>query len=123
MNPIGLFKTQLEQQGITPREYLNTARAFAYHSGHYEPDKLYFSTDDVHKLEYRLPTKTIKIGKSGYGDYIIYSHIERQSERKGIAETKRKQYLARARKISGDWKSNKFSPNRLAMRILWSDSL
>ena len=34
-------------------------------------------------------------------------------------EAKRKRYLARATKIKGNWKSNKFSPNNLAIHLLW----
>ena len=38
---------------------------------------------------------------------------------KGKAKEHQKQYLARAKKIKGDWKTNKESPNNLAIKILW----
>jgi len=121
-SPTGLFKTQLEQQGINPTEYLRIARATAYHStGKYNPAQLYFSSDDTHKLEYHLPNGIVRFGRSGYGDFIIYSFLERQGREQGLAGSKRFSYLQRARKIKGDWKSNPYSPNRLAMRILWND--
>ena len=35
-------------------------------------------------------------------------------------ESRRKSYLARAKGIKGDWKSNKYSPNNLSLHILWA---
>ena len=35
-------------------------------------------------------------------------------------ESRRKSYLARAKGIKGDWKSNKYSPNNLAINLLWN---
>ena len=35
-------------------------------------------------------------------------------------EDKRKSYLARAKGIKGDWKSNKYSANNLAIYLLWA---
>ena len=35
-------------------------------------------------------------------------------------ETRRKSYLARAQGIKGNWKSNKYSPNNLAINLLWA---
>ena len=124
-NPTGLFKTQLEQLDIPFREYLMTAKMFGFHSrGKYNPGDLFYSDDDEHKLQ--LHTKDngiVRFGRVGYDDFIIYSILERRGEReKGTAGSKRMNYLKRARAIEGDWKTNKFSPNRLAMRILWSDS-
>lgn len=34
-------------------------------------------------------------------------------------EERRKRYLARATKIKGDWKNNKYSPNNLSIHLLW----
>ena len=35
-------------------------------------------------------------------------------------ESRRKSYIARAKGIKGDWKSNKYSPNNLAINLLWN---
>lgn len=122
-SPTGLFKTQLEQQGISTREYLQIARQTAYHSkGRYNPAQLYFSSDDTHKLEYHLPDRIVRFGRAGYGDFIIYSFLERQGREKGLAGSKRYSYLTRASKIKGDWRSDPYSPNWLAMRILWNST-
>lgn len=66
--------------------------------------------DGIHKLQITTPDgKVVKFGRLGYSDFILTGD-----------DTKRKGYLARATKIKGDWKQNKFSPNMLAIRILWS---
>jgi len=117
-SPTGLFKTQLDQQGINPNEYLRIARETAYHSkGKYNPAQLYFSSDDTHKLEYHSPDGIIRFGRVLYGDFIIYSFLERQGREEGLAGSKRFAYLQRARGQAGD----KFSPSRLSLRILWND--
>lgn len=35
-------------------------------------------------------------------------------------EMRRKNYLNRATQIKGDWKLNKYSPNNLAIHLLWN---
>ena len=35
------------------------------------------------------------------------------------SKTRQKSYLARAKGIKGDWKSNKYSANNLAINLLW----
>jgi hypothetical protein len=35
-------------------------------------------------------------------------------------ESRRKSYLARAKGIKGAWKGNKYSPNNLAINLLWN---
>ena len=39
--------------------------------------------------------------------------------KEGMADKKRKAYRARASRARGNWKSNKYSPNNLAINILW----
>jgi hypothetical protein len=36
---------------------------------------------------------------------------------------RRDNYLKRARRIRGNWAKDDYSPNNLAMRILWSDKI
>jgi hypothetical protein len=38
-------------------------------------------------------------------------------------EKKRKLYLARATKIKGNWKKDKYSPNNLAINLLWNGKI
>lgn len=42
---------------------------------------------------------------------------------KGTAMKKRNAYLSRATKIRGDWKKDRYSPNSLAIQILWDGKL
>ncbi len=63
-------------------------------------DKKYMIEDDKGKL--------IHFGQMGYEDYTKHKN-----------EIRRQNYLKRATKIKGDWKENKYSPNNLAINILW----
>jgi hypothetical protein len=90
----------------------------------YDPSKVEMSEDENHKCVYHSPDGDVYFGKVGYGDFIIYSWLEQQGEEEeGFAEMKRDAYLARATKIKGDWKENKFSPNNLAINLLWAGNI
>jgi len=105
---------QLKQLNYSPEDYLADARAYAKKSG-YNPSFLTFSASPSHKLDYTFEGRVYRFGYAGLGDYLLYSHLDRD-----LAEKKRKAYLARATKIKGDWKADKHSPNNLAIRILWA---
>jgi hypothetical protein len=100
--------------GLTPEAYLKEARLRAKAHGY--PYKLLgFADDGVHKLA--IPNhegKIIRFGRVGNGDHILYSHTD-----KALAEKKKNVFHKSHSKIKGDWKSNPFSPNNLALRILW----
>lgn len=89
--------------------YLSIAKENALNNN-YNPDLLTFSNDGIHKLNY----DGINFGRVGYNDFIIYQLMGDES-----ALMKRKNYLARASKIKGNWKNNEMSPNNLAQKILW----
>jgi len=63
--------------------------------------KKYSVFDPVHK-------KWVNFGQIGYEDYTKHHD-----------KSRRRNYLARSRRIKGDWKSNKYSPNNLSIHILW----
>lgn len=94
-------------------EYLKQAKAFAKKAGYKDYADLRLADDGKHKLILR----GVKFGSINNNDYIIYKQHFPQ-----IADKKRKQYLARATKIKGDWAKNKYSPNSLAINILWDGS-
>ena len=50
----------------------------------------------------------VHFGQIGYEDFTKHKN-----------KTSRKNYLARSRKIRGNWKSNKYSPNNLSIHLLW----
>ena len=52
--------------------------------------------------------KWIHFGAMGYEDYTKHKDQKR-----------RERYLNRAENIKGSWKQNKFSPNNLAIHLLW----
>jgi len=94
-------------------EYLKQAKAFAKKAGYKDYADLRLADDGKHKLVLR----GVKFGSINNNDYIIYKqHFP------SIADKKRKQYLARATKIKGDWAKDRYSPNSLAINILWDGS-
>ena len=52
--------------------------------------------------------KVVHFGQMGYEDYTKHKN-----------KTRRKNYLNRSRGIKGNWKKNKYSPNNLAIHLLW----
>lgn len=112
--PMERFKSQLEEFGVSPVAYLRKARASAKKNG-YDPKAVQFADDDKHKLMLTTDDgRVVKFGAVGMGDFILHS-----SRGKAEGLKAQKAYLARATKIKGDWKSDKFSPNNLAINILW----
>ena len=116
------FTSQLRKAGITPSVYLENARKKAEKAGYGKASELLgFATDGIHKLA--IPNeegKLITFGRVGYGDSLIWTHLEEAGKTPhGSAEKKRKNYRSRAEKIRGEWKKNPFSPNNLAIKILW----
>ena len=106
--------------GSVGSEFLTSARKAASAAG-YDPDALGLARDGKHKLEYKTPEgRIVKFGSKSNKDFIQYTDMERQGKiPKGKAAEHRRRYLARATKIKGDWKSDKYSPNNLAINILW----
>jgi len=73
-----------------------------------KPTKLYIS-DNPNKKYYVLDNeKKVYFGAMGYEDFTKHKDEERRQD-----------YLNRATKIKGKWKDNKYSPNNLAINILW----
>jgi hypothetical protein len=52
--------------------------------------------------------KFISFGQLGFEDFTKHKN-----------KTRRKNYLTRSRKIIGNWKSDKYSPNNLSIHLLW----
>ena len=109
------LKKYLAARDIDPKKYLDTAKAAAKRTG-YDPRALEFSDDDEHKLMIYDDKGAVKrFGRVGYGDFIIHSMSGAQS----VADSKRERFRKSHMKIKGDWKNDKFSPNWLAINILW----
>jgi len=114
------FRKQLDDAKISPSAYLDEAKRRAKAHGY--PYKLLgFAPDGSHKLA--IPDengRVVSFGKVGYGDHIIYSHLEgTQSVPKGTADAKQRTFQNSHSKIRGNWRKNPFSANNLALKILW----
>lgn len=101
MNKINFSKSQ---------KFLQLAKQQAEKEG-YDPNKLFLSENKNKKLTYIHNNKKINFGQIGYGDYIYYKLFE-----PNIAEQKRNTFRKSHSKIKD---SGKYSPNQLAIRILW----
>ena len=93
--------------------YLAEAREVAARRG-YDPEKLFAARDGIHKLEYHSPEGIRRFGRLGYGDFIIYS--KRNPE---LARIKRNTFRKSHGAISKIHDLGKYSPNELAINILW----
>ena len=119
-SPHPKFEEDLKKAGIEPSLYLKEAQRRAKKAG--LPFKvLGFASDGIHKLA--IPNadgKMIKFGRVGYGDHLIYTHLEKaQKVPMGTADAKRNTFHRSHEKIRGNWKSDPFSPNNLALKVLW----
>lgn len=110
-----MFKKQLKDLKIPVSAYLKIARERARKAG-YDPKLLTISSDPEYKLNY----SGVNFGRTGYGDFIIWSILEdRGLVEKGYADQKQQVFHKSHSKIKGDWKNNPISPNNLALRINW----
>jgi hypothetical protein len=114
------LERQLSKAGLDASSYLEEARRRA--KIHHYPHKLLgFATDGIHKLA--IPDengRVVSFGRIGYGDHLIYTHMEKAgSVASGTADKKQSVFHKSHSKIKGDWKSNPFSANNLALKILW----
>jgi len=114
------FAEYLTKVNYNPTTYLQAIRKKAKAHG-YAPSSIHFAEDGVHKLAIKTPAgQIVRFGRVGYGDFLIWSLFEKRGEvESGTAFNKRRTFHASHSKIKGNWKSNDFSPNNLALRLLW----
>jgi hypothetical protein len=113
------FLIQLEKIKYPINKYLNDAKIVAKKEG-YDPEKLSFANNNDNKLKYESPEGIKYFGKSGYGDFLIWKFKEKNNEvRKGYAKMKRNVFRKSHSAITKMYNLNKFSPNELAIKILW----
>ena len=71
--------------------------------------KIGLSTKKEKKYMITTPDgKIVHFGQMGYEDFTKHKN-----------KTRRKNYLTRSRRIKGDWKKNRYSPNNLSIHLLW----
>ena len=113
------FQKQLLSLGINPDDYLTTVKHLAS-KYRYNPDKISFATDGKHKIVYDSEKGIVKFGAVGYGDFIVWSFLEKRGKvPKGIAQKKRKVFVISHKAMVRDYGVGDLSPNTLALRILW----
>lgn len=113
--PRAKFREQLVAAGIKPTTYLVAARGRARRAGYKNANKLVFSDNDTHKL--MIPNEQGQVrrfGRVGYNDFTIWSKLK-----PAIAQKKRETFIKSHSAMKGDWRKDKYSPNALALNILW----
>ena len=116
------FRAQLNKVGLNPSVYLKKAQKKARDAGYGNGAKLLgFASDGVHKLA--MPNedgRMVLFGRVGYGDHLIWSHLEKTKQApQGTASKKQNVFQKSHSKIKGDWQKDPFSPNNLALKVLW----
>ena len=91
-------------------KYSNPAQVYRLASKYLgKKAKIGLSTKKNKKYMVTTPDgKIVHFGQLGYADFTKHKN-----------KTRRKNYLARSRKIRGNWKSDKYSPNNLSIHLLW----
>lgn len=92
------------------KKYSDPSKVFKLAKQYLGPDvNIKLSTNPKKKYMVQDPTgKWIHFGAIPYEDYTKHKDDER-----------RQRYLNRATNIKGSWKENKYSPNNLAIHLLW----
>lgn len=113
------FVKQLENLEFPVDTYLQIAKNIAAKEG-YDPTKLSLANNNDNKLKYESPEGIKYFGKAGYGDYIIWSFKEQKGiVKKGYSDIKRNVFRKSHGEITKIHKLGKYSPNELAIKILW----
>ena len=91
-------------------KYSNPAQVYRLASKYLgKKAKIGLSTKKDKKYMVTTPDgKIVHFGEMGYEDFTRHKD-----------KTRRKNYLTRSRKIRGNWKSDKYSANNLAIHLLW----
>jgi len=114
------LEEQLSDWGMDKKRYFQSLSKNARKHG-YNPKMIGLATDGIHKIQIQTPEgRVVKFGRLGYGDYILWKALEAQGKtQKGFADQKQSVFHSSHTKIRGNWKRNDYSPNNLALRLLW----
>jgi hypothetical protein len=89
-------------------DYKRVYQNFLKYKGN-DDAEIYLSATKNKKFAVKTPDgRVVNFGQKGYDDFTKHQNQQR-----------RENYLNRATKIKGDWRSDKYSPNNLAINILW----
>ena len=120
------FENILQEINYNPRDYLSEVKQRAK-KNKYNPDDVSFSDNMKNKLMIINPDgKKIHFGLSGYGDFLIYKHLEKEGiAPAGTAEKKRNVFQRSHGQLQKNiQKRNKnrnldYTPNQLALLLNW----
>ena len=113
------FFEELKKMDIDIDQYLKQIKANAK-KNKYDPKLIDWAYDDVHKLKYFSPEGVKKFGRVGYKDFLIYKQLEKLGKvEKGTAEKMKKRFHKSHEAISKKNKLSVYSPNELALNVLW----
>ena len=120
------FEDILREIDYNPRDYLNEVRQRAK-KNNYNPDDVEFSDKMKNKLMIIDPDgKKVHFGLSGYGDFLIYKHLEREGiAPAGTAEKKRNVFQRSHGQLQKNIQARKkgrnldYTPNQLALLLNW----
>ena len=113
------FFEELKKMDIDIDQYLKQIKANAK-KNKYDPKLIDWAYDDVHKLKYFSPEGVKKFGRVGYKDLLIYKQLEKLGKvEKGTAEKMKKRFHKSHEAISKKNKLSVYSPNELALNVLW----
>ena len=116
---------KLDDLDIVPNLYLRFIKSTARSRKRYAPSRIFLSDKKGKKLYYLTPDdKKVYFGNADYNDFFIYQILEHHHVvPEDYSLKQRERYIKRASKFKGDWREDKYSPNNLAMNILWQISL
>jgi hypothetical protein len=120
------FEKILQEIDYNPAEYLAEVRRSARKNG-YNPADVEFSDNMKNKLMIKRPDgKKIHFGLSGYGDFLIYKHLEKEGiAPTGTAEKKRNTFQRSHGQLQKNIQSRrkgdslKYTANKLALLLNW----
>jgi hypothetical protein len=120
------FENILQEINYNPRDYLNEVKQRAK-KNKYNPDDVSFSDNMKNKLMIKRPDgKMIHFGLSGYGDFLIYKHLEKEGiAPAGTAEKKRNVFQRSHGKMQENIQKRrkgdnlKYTANKLALLLNW----
>lgn len=85
-----------------------------------ENAKKYFNNPNIDIFTSTHKNKKYMIYDPNLNKYIHFGDIRYKDYTYTDDKDKQRNYLNRATKIKGDWKDNKYSPNSLAIALLWT---
>lgn len=124
--PLTYEKAQAQATAVRIHEFGGAKKDWYYEEAKkkaraYGINNIEYADDGVHKFQIVDPNgKIVRFGLHGYNDFLLYKHQEKEGLiPKGTANQHRKNYRNRAMLIKGKWRENPYSPNNLAINILW----